>query len=271
MIKRVFLDKLPFFRGFSKEEKEAISQLNGARFLKYQKGDPIVNEDDAGDSFFIILKGTLAVYKRGIGDEIATLKPGNLFGEVAFLSPRKRTTSVVCNNDVFLIEFHRSMLKELSFDVRDKIKDKLIMILIKHLDDLRSVMEENAGGPTKIAHENPFEKARERQAAGMNRVIYEGKDGMVITHLGGLKAKIEKGDNVKEVEMVKLNDKLPSNMMRALETKGLDPSEYYAGDGYLIPKAASRAWHQAMTAGAVQMREQQQQIDHFQNIDNLYS
>nr|CRH05364.1 Conserved protein of unknown function. Putative cyclic nucleotide-binding protein [Candidatus Magnetococcus massalia] len=271
MIKRVFLDKLPFFRGFADEQKEAIAQVKGARFIKYQKGDPVINENDDGHSFFIVLKGNLLVYKYGIGDPIAELKPGNLFGEIAFLSPRKRTTSIVSNGDVFLLEFNRSMLKELSFEIRDKIKDKLIMILIRHLDDLRGVMEEATNETAKISHENPFEKAQEEAGKKKERVIYESKDGMKIVHVGGTKARIEKGENIKEVEMVKLNDKLPGNMLRVLESKGMDPSEYYAGDGYLVPKAASKAWHQAMTAGNVEKMQQAQQIEHFQNIDNLYS
>jgi len=84
------LERMPLFRGLPRAELEQVaSQLDDATYLA-EHG--IVTEGMEGPEFFIILEGTASVL---IDDEpVATLGPGDFFGEVAALDGGPRTASV---------------------------------------------------------------------------------------------------------------------------------------------------------------------------------
>lgn len=275
MIQVKLLDKIPFFKGFTSAEKDEISQVEDVQFLKYGSNEPIVNEGDEGSSFFIILKGTAAVYKRPLPEAVATLKPGNLFGEIAFLSPRTRTTSVVAENEVFLLRFEQGMMPKLSYPARDKLKDLLIVVLIQHLDALRvtttdrAYAEAEASDQPKREIEVPFEANKNKEFT--EKVIYEGEDGLKIIHTGALKAKLKKGDKATEVDMVALKEEMPGKFLKSIEAMNKDPSDYLYGENYVIPKAAQRAWEQTLVAVKSEMAEDDRNVANFQKIDNLYT
>ncbi|HEX8857299.1 MAG TPA: redoxin domain-containing protein [Thermoleophilaceae bacterium] len=69
-------------------------------------GDTIVAEGDPADRFYVIAKGEVAVTRRGPeGQEIelATLGPGQFFGEVGLLAETRRTATVRAVADVELL------------------------------------------------------------------------------------------------------------------------------------------------------------------------
>lgn len=84
------LEKMPLFRGLSRTELDDVaSRLDDATYLA-EHG--IITEGMGGPEFFIILEGTATVL---IDDEpVATLGPGDFFGEVAALDGGPRTASV---------------------------------------------------------------------------------------------------------------------------------------------------------------------------------
>jgi len=84
------LEKMPLFRGLPRAELDGIAaQLDDATFLA-EHG--IITEGMEGPEFFIILEGTASVL---IDDQpVATLGPGDFFGEVAALDGGPRTASV---------------------------------------------------------------------------------------------------------------------------------------------------------------------------------
>jgi CRP/FNR family cyclic AMP-dependent transcriptional regulator len=84
------LQRMPLFRGVSgKELAEVAKEFDDATFLA---GHGVLTEGMAGPEFFIILDGTASVI---IDDqEVATLGPGDFFGEVAALDNGPRTASV---------------------------------------------------------------------------------------------------------------------------------------------------------------------------------
>lgn len=310
MIKREYLDRIPLFRGFSSPEKDAISRLDGAQFIRFEDQEYIIHEGDHDDSFFILLKGNANVFKSPFDDPVATLKGGEIFGEIAFLSPRTRTATIRASGDVFALRFNRAMLQHLACDLREKIKDRLVVVLIEHLDDLRQSLQNRLDSITvknptptwwdeeesenrKKAEPKPEEAGEIEQILSqlpgtegeitetgdspptappgeVHTVLYQGKDGYRIVHRGGLSAILENHKKQKFVEMVELSKDIPKNFIKAIESIGHDPKEYLYGDNYVIPAAAKQVWAQTLTLARSKMLEQKQKEDRFQKIDMLY-
>lgn len=101
------------FRPFSSSEIEEI--LRKAELKKYANGEVVISEDASGDSVFVIRKGTARVVTTLLGRdiELATLREGDIFGEVAFLTGRKRTASVYSKDELAVRELDRSILDEM--------------------------------------------------------------------------------------------------------------------------------------------------------------
>ena len=60
----------------------------------YLPGDNVVIAGEVGTSMFFVVSGSVNVHLEG-GTQIATLGPGNVFGEIAVLLPRGRRTATV--------------------------------------------------------------------------------------------------------------------------------------------------------------------------------
>ncbi|HWW10864.1 MAG TPA: cyclic nucleotide-binding domain-containing protein [Candidatus Acidoferrales bacterium] len=84
------LEKMPLFRDVSgRELRDVAARFDDATYLA---GHGVLTEGMTGPEFFIILDGTASVL---IDDEVvATLGPGDFFGEVAALDGGPRTASV---------------------------------------------------------------------------------------------------------------------------------------------------------------------------------
>ena len=77
-----------------------------AEKLWYDDGVPIVAEGDDANRFYVIAKGEVAVTRRapeGEEIELATLRPGQFFGEVGILAETRRTATVRAIGDVELL------------------------------------------------------------------------------------------------------------------------------------------------------------------------
>lgn len=132
MNKLQILDRLVFFKGLSDEEKEVVSDIN-LRIFSYQPGTIIIRKGAREGDLYGILKGTATV----VGDRaapLAILKPGDVFGEVSFLSKgRARTADVVSNGEVIVMRIDQEAFSSLESGLREKLKDKLVEILIERL------------------------------------------------------------------------------------------------------------------------------------------
>jgi len=83
-------------------------------------GSQIVSEGDYAHQFMAIEEGTADVIR---GDEtIATLGPGDFFGEIGVLEKTLRTASVVATSPMRLITLTRWDLKRAGSDALDQIR-----------------------------------------------------------------------------------------------------------------------------------------------------
>ncbi|OGW40023.1 MAG: hypothetical protein A2Y97_09760 [Nitrospirae bacterium RBG_13_39_12] len=88
----------------------------------------VLEEGDSGDSIFFIKSGSAKVIVHMLGKEIelAVLSAGDVFGEVAFLTGRTRTASVISLDQLEVVEFNKLILEDIFEkypDVLEKLHD----------------------------------------------------------------------------------------------------------------------------------------------------
>ncbi|MBI4824161.1 MAG: cyclic nucleotide-binding domain-containing protein [Nitrospirae bacterium] len=112
------------FSSFSKEQFQRIIEM--AETSVYEDGHTVVEEGDTGDSIYIIKDGSAKVVAHILGKtiELAQLKEGDVFGEVAFLTGRPRTASVIAQGRLGVIEINRLLLEDV-IEKNPKILDTL--------------------------------------------------------------------------------------------------------------------------------------------------
>lgn len=101
------LRRVPMFQACSKKDIVTISRAGDP--LAFTPGQTLVREGERGREFFIIIDGKLKVERQGT--EVATLGPGDYFGELALLDPgpRDATVTAVTHGEVLVIgqpQFH---------------------------------------------------------------------------------------------------------------------------------------------------------------------
>lgn len=84
------LQRVPLFADLEKRDLTQIASSFKAR--EYAAGDTIATEGEGGVGFFLIESGEATVSVRG--REIARLKAGDSFGEVALIDDGARTATV---------------------------------------------------------------------------------------------------------------------------------------------------------------------------------
>jgi len=91
-----------FLRGvdlFSEvSDKDLRTIASSMRRRTFTPGEHVVSEGEGGVGFFFVASGTLAVTVDGA--RVATLQPGDHFGEVALLAGAHRTATVSADSDV---------------------------------------------------------------------------------------------------------------------------------------------------------------------------
>jgi CRP-like cAMP-binding protein len=82
---------VPLFAGLSKRDLASVGRITDE--LDFPAGKELISEGEPGRQFFILLEGEAVVRRRG--RKVNSLSPGDFFGEIALLSDRPTTASVV--------------------------------------------------------------------------------------------------------------------------------------------------------------------------------
>ncbi|MBF0127862.1 MAG: cyclic nucleotide-binding domain-containing protein [Magnetococcales bacterium] len=263
------LDKIKFFSDFAPAAKAEIARLDSV-FKKFPANASIINEGDESGSFFVILQGKVSVYKKPNVNPVGELKPGAIFGEIAFLSAKPRSASVVALEACILLEFDRSVLQQLSPDVRDQLKDKLILLLVKHLNDVIDLRTKETFG---LSTANPHEAEMIGNKIEIKKQIF-AQEGYYIFYLGKGEALIENKveGTQNKVKMVELTENIPGKFANAIKAANRDPDDYLYGQfgdfgGYLVLKTARQAWKSTLAAMQAEKFDQARKSETFINRD----
>ena len=93
------LAAIPFFTGLDEEDLAVIA--GAASELEAAAGDALVTEGDFGHALYAIEIGTADVVAGG--SLLATLGPGDVFGEIAVVASGRRTATVTATSPMRLI------------------------------------------------------------------------------------------------------------------------------------------------------------------------
>lgn len=122
------LDNVPLFARLSKKDRERVSR--SADEVDISEGTLLVREGDFAYEFFAIQDGTATVEHDG--QPVATLGPGDYFGEIALLETERRTASVRAASPMQLIVMTGPDLRnvlydspELAAEIRQTIRERL--------------------------------------------------------------------------------------------------------------------------------------------------
>jgi CRP-like cAMP-binding protein len=98
------------FAEFSSEEFDQLFELFDE--IRVAQGEIIVRQDDSGDCMFILMEGSARVIHRKDGREflLATMQPGDFFGELALVDAGPRSADVVATTDCALLKITQAMI-----------------------------------------------------------------------------------------------------------------------------------------------------------------
>ena len=87
-------DKIP--------RRKMLHVLETLHEKSYVKGETIFTEGEIGRALFLVVSGRIDLYKNmpdGTQVKVASINPGEFFGEMALIEERPRTTSAVVGED----------------------------------------------------------------------------------------------------------------------------------------------------------------------------
>ncbi len=132
---------VPLFKHFTDEEIQSFSELN-LPIEHYEKDDHLITEGDLSTTLFILIKGGCVITKKqdGANIRLSKLSPGELFGEMSWVSGKPRQSNVVAKEDVTVITMDCDFFDSISPEISNKIKDYMIELLIQRLDHMNEAI-----------------------------------------------------------------------------------------------------------------------------------
>lgn len=123
------LAQIPLFAGLSKKELASVSGL--ATRLDLPVGKELIKQGETGKEFVVILDGEVDVVIDG--NVVATRGAGEYFGEIALLSERPRTATVITKTPVAIEVIGRREFRAL-VDDQPAIEAQLRAVMAERLD-----------------------------------------------------------------------------------------------------------------------------------------
>ncbi|HEY7736981.1 MAG TPA: Crp/Fnr family transcriptional regulator [Candidatus Limnocylindrales bacterium] len=137
------LAAIPLFAGADPESLESLARET--RLRRFRRGEVIFHQGDPGDALFIVLSGLVKIaLPADSGDEaiLATLRPGDFFGELALLdgAPRSASAAALEATETAVLSRHRFLdLIAAEAGIRDAFLEALareLRRLTTHVEEL---------------------------------------------------------------------------------------------------------------------------------------
>jgi PAS domain S-box-containing protein len=179
---------------FSKFDDESLTKLESFIEEKhYEAGETLFRENSFGDTFYIIKKGAVEIYKEGIDGKdkvvLAKRRTGDFFGEMALIenNPRFATAKIVAKTQ--LLELSKaafiSLLYELpivAFEIMGVLASRLRESDMQMIKDLK---EKNASLEKMSRELEESNRRLIRAKRFLERIISVSPDTIVVTDPSG--------------------------------------------------------------------------------------
>jgi CRP-like cAMP-binding protein len=136
------LSNMPLFRGLDDGALESIAR--GLRARRFRRGEVIFHLGDPGDALFIVSSGAVKItLPSETGEEaiLATLRPGDFFGELALLDGAPRSATAAALEPTETLVLPRQRFRDL-IATEPVIRDALLASLAAELRRLTLHVEE---------------------------------------------------------------------------------------------------------------------------------
>jgi len=141
------LDNSPLFADMSNYQRRKailISELN-----EFEAGDKLIEQDTSGRNMYLLLSGEVEVIRHNADESLhlATLKPGQVFGEIGFIKETLRTADVQASTPVSVLRFDYDKLKKdlkLFPNIIAKLNFNISCILGERLADAVETMSQKS-------------------------------------------------------------------------------------------------------------------------------
>jgi small-conductance mechanosensitive channel/CRP-like cAMP-binding protein len=138
---RTILRDDPFFQCLEDEQLDSLierSQLN-----RFGRGERVIEEGAAGDSMFILLRGTaqVSVAKNGALIRVGVLRAGDCFGEMSLLTGEPRTATVRAEADCEVLEISKPVMSEVLHHAPECL-DQLSELLAKRKMETEGIVRD---------------------------------------------------------------------------------------------------------------------------------
>jgi pyruvate,water dikinase len=127
------IQRVGLFADMDRRQAEQIARL--LKLRPFAKGETVIMEGSGGAAFFLIESGQATVTKKGV--RVATLGPGNCFGELALIDGGPRSATVTAATDLVCYGLTFWEFRPL-IERNSSIAWKLLQALAKQLRDADS-------------------------------------------------------------------------------------------------------------------------------------
>lgn len=125
------LANIEIFSECSARELKAISKL--VTPVRVKAGKVLTKEGEPGREFMIIAEGEATVRRKG--RKVASLGPGDFFGELAVLAGVPRTATITADTDMTIEALNRREFSTL-LDESPRLAKKILIGAVKRLHEL---------------------------------------------------------------------------------------------------------------------------------------
>lgn len=132
------LKKLKFFKEFF--DSEIWEVLRSSIWREYSADQEIITEGDIEDSFYIIVSGTVTVKKDG--KLLVTLGCGDCFGEMGYISKKKRSASIFSTTNVILLQVNGTLIDQASHGCQFRFIKVFLRTLIERLSQISMMLSQ---------------------------------------------------------------------------------------------------------------------------------
>jgi CRP/FNR family transcriptional regulator, cyclic AMP receptor protein len=122
------LRRVPLLAGLDRKELELLAKL--AKEQRYEPGATIVKSGASGHGLYIIKEGNVSVVREG--QKVASMGPGQFFGEISVLDGGPRTADVKADSDTVCLTLISWEIKPLLMD-NAGISYKMLLEMVKRL------------------------------------------------------------------------------------------------------------------------------------------